>query len=1220
MSSKQILESIINEFAPEKLESFFRQKNDKLEFPTRGLLPAPEQVKDFTEGKLLAEGELEDGKLIVCSFLVNKELTERSGKKAQYAVGKKILKEQSADAGIFIFYDQGGNFRFSLIYTNYLGKRRDWSNFRRFTYFVSKDLTNKTFLGQIGDGDLTTIEKIKEAFSVEKVTKEFYSEIANWYFWAIKKVSFPADAEKEENGRNIAVIRLITRMIFVWFMKEKVLVTPQLFNKRQAQDLLTDISPSESTYYKAILQNLFFATLNTKIDHRKFRFQRTYQGRNNDYMDHSVYRYEKYFKDKDKAISLFKDIPFLNGGLFDCLDRRIVENGKNKEIRIDGFSDKDVGLSVPNVLFFSGEREVDLNKDYGTQNKKYKVVGLIDLLSSYNFTIDENVPDDQEVALDPELLGKVFENLLASYNPETATTARKATGSYYTPREIVDYMVTESLKQYFQTNLDSIEAIEEKLEGLFSTATDKNDNPFDNETTRNIVALIDNLRIVDPAVGSGAFPMGVLNKLVFILSKLDPENRLWKEAQLKAIDRAVTDPVLKNKLKEQTERQFLEKNSDYGRKLYLIQKCIYGVDIQQIAVEVAKLRFFISLLVDERVDKNKDNWGIEPLPNLDFKIMQGDSLTSQFMGIDLDEEVITAGSPLFADEVSKLINDFQNKKNEFQNESDKRKKDILIQEINELIIKIFEIKLRAKKSSYFDKIKIIEETWANFPNEIQRAEAIEREKKKLYEKEGFDLDQAEKQLREYTQGQKSRPFFPWKLYFAEVFQEKGGFDIVMGNPPYIQLQKAYDSGRKYADLYKDQGYETFDRMGDIYCLFYERGIKLLRPGGILTYISSNKWMRAGYGQKLRHYLSKYNPKILIDLGPGVFESSTVDTNILIVQKARNAKQLLATTVTENKKDHVDFASILKNNGVVLSKLDEKTWFIGNDAEQRLKAKIERAGKPLREWGVNIYYGIKTGFNEAFIIDGAKRQEILNNCKGEDERRRTEAIIKPILRGRDIKRYYYEWAGLWLIGTFPSLNIDIEEYPAIKKYFLDNFDIRQLEQSGKKYPKLGFNARKKTGNKWYETQDQIAYYREFEKAKIVYPNMTKYLPFALDINKIYVNQKCFILTTNSVSLRFLLACFNSKISSMWIRNNCPELQGGTRELSYIFFKNIPLPHLSPSKEPVVKQIEKLVDKILEAKKQNPQADTGDLEEEIDSLIYKLYGLSEEEINIVEENLE
>jgi len=1222
MNSKQILESIINEFAPEKLESFFRQKNDRLEFP-KDSLPVPEQASDFSDGRLLAEGELGDGKLIVCSFLVNKELTERSGKKAQYAVGKKILKEQSADAGIFIFYDRGGNFRFSLIYTNYLGKRRDWSNFRRFTYFVSKDLTNKTFLGQIGEGDLTTIEKIKEAFSVEKVTKEFYSEIANWYFWAIKKVSFPADAEKEENGRNIAVIRLITRMIFVWFMKEKGLVPPQLFNKRQAQDLLTDISPSESTYYKAILQNLFFATLNTKIDHRKFRFQRTYQGRNNDYMDHSVYRYEKYFKDKDKAISLFKDIPFLNGGLFDCLDRRVVENGKNKEIRIDGFSDKDIGLNVPNMLFFSGEREVDLNKDYGTQNKKYKVVGLIDLLSSYNFTIDENVPDDQEVALDPELLGKVFENLLASYNPETATTARKATGSYYTPREIVDYMVTESLKQYFQTNLDSIEAIEEKLEGLFSTATDKNDNPFDNETTRNIVALIDNLRIVDPAVGSGAFPMGVLNKLVFILSKLDPENRLWKEAQLKAIDRAVTDPVLKNKLKEQTERQFLEKNSDYGRKLYLIQKCIYGVDIQQIAVEVAKLRFFISLLVDERVDKNKDNWGIEPLPNLDFKIMQGDSLTSQFMGIDLDEEVITAGNPLFADEVSRLINDFQNKKNEFQNESDKRKKDILIQEINELIIKIFEIKLRTKKSSYFDRIKIIEETWANFPNEMQRAEAIEREKKKLYEKEGFDLDQAEKQLREYTQGQKSRPFFPWKLYFAEVFQEKGGFDIVMGNPPYIQLQKAYDSGRKYADLYKDQGYETFDRMGDIYCLFYERGIKLLRPGGILTYISSNKWMRAGYGQKLRHYLSKYNPKILIDLGPGVFESSTVDTNILIIQKARNAKQLLATTVTENKKDHVDFASILKNNGVVLRKLDEKTWFIGNDAEQRLKAKIERVGKPLREWGVNIYYGIKTGLNEAFIIDGAKRQEILNHCQDEDERRRTEAIIKPILRGRDINRYYYEWAGLWLLFIpwhFPChKDLSIQgasrraenefrrQFTAVHNHLLNyknKLMKRNKQEVGVRY-------------EWYALQRCAAtYYDEFEKEKAVWAETSQEVKMCIVPPGFYLQKTCFMLL--GAKPRYYAGLINSSLIDWYARKLAHQLGSRGIYLSETFMCSLPLRPLTYTIESTVAQIEQLVSTILEAKNQNPQVDTINWEREIDKLVYKLYGLTEEEIKIIENN--
>ncbi len=1213
MNGKQILESIINneEFNLKAFESFFRQKNDKLRFPDVSL-PALEQTEDFSGGRLLAEGQLDDGKLIVCSFLVNKELTERSGKKAQYAVGKRILKEQLADAGIFIFYDERGNFRFSLIYTNYLGKTRDWSTFKRFTYFVSKELTNKTFLGQIGEGDLSTIEKIKEAFSVEKVTKEFYSEIANWYFWAVKKVTFPPDAEKEENGRNIAVIRMITRIIFVWFMKEKGLVPPQLFNKKQIGALLTDISPNESTYYKAILQNLFFATLNTKMEDRKFRFQRTYQGKNNSYMDHTVYRYEKYFKDKDRAISLFKDIPFLNGGLFDCLDRRIEENGRNKEIRIDGFSDKEVGLSIPNVLFFSDEKQLDLNKEYGTHNKKYKVTGLIDLLSSYNFTIDENVPDDQEVALDPELLGKVFENLLASYNPETATTARKATGSYYTPREIVDYMVTESLKQYLQTSLDGIDSIEEKLEWLFSPDADKNINPFDVDTTKKIVALIDSLRIVDPAVGSGAFPMGVLNKLVFILSKLDPENQLWKETQLKAIEMAVTDPVLKNKLKEQAERQFLDKNSDYGRKLYLIQKCIYGVDIQQIAVEVAKLRFFISLLVDEKVNKDKSNWGIEPLPNLDFKIMQGDSLTSNFMGIDLDEETIPAESPLLPNELSSLIDDFQSKKSQFQNESDKRKKDTLLQEINELIIKIFELKLQTKKSFYFETIKIIEKTCSNLPNDIQRKEAIEIEKNKLYEKEGFNLEQAEKQLTEYTQGQKTRPFFPWKLYFAEVFQEKGGFDIVIGNPPYIQLQKAYDSGRKYADLYKNQGYKTFDRMGDIYCLFYERGISILRRSGILTYISSNKWVRAGYGQKLRKYFLNSNPKILIDLGPGVFESSTVDTNILIIQKATNEKKLVAAKITENKKGHVDFAAISKNNGVVLSKLDSQPWFIGNDAEQRLKEKIERVGKPLREWNVNIYYGIKTGLNEAFIIDEAKRQEILNNCQDEDERRRTEAIIKPILRGRDIKRYYYEWAGFWLIGTFPALHIDIEDYPAIKKYFLDNFDVRQLEQSGKKYPKLRFNARKKTSNKWYETQDQIAYYQEFEKEKVVWTPVNSEYSFAIIPSGIYFLNSVFMITGSEIKL--LCALFNSTL----IRYYLIVLFSSEEEYTYASKQNmekIPIPRITPFDSPIIKQIEELVDKIILAKKQNLAADTVHWEHEIDNLVYNLYGLTDEDIKII-----
>lgn len=216
--SREILKDIIEDFQPEKFIRFFRIKNNKFRFPNK---PLSYKDDDFKEARKIAEAELEDGNLLVCSFLVKQALSERSGKKAQYDLGKKILKESQTDAGIFIFYDTEGNFRFSLIYTNYLGRRRDWSNFHRFTYFVSKEFTNKTFLQRIGEGEFSTLEKIKDAFSVEKVTKEFYTEIANWYFWAVQEAKFPEDAEKEENGkgRNVAIIRLITRMIFIWFMK-----------------------------------------------------------------------------------------------------------------------------------------------------------------------------------------------------------------------------------------------------------------------------------------------------------------------------------------------------------------------------------------------------------------------------------------------------------------------------------------------------------------------------------------------------------------------------------------------------------------------------------------------------------------------------------------------------------------------------------------------------------------------------------------------------------------------------------------------------------------------------------------------------------------------------------------------------------------------------------------------------------------------------------------
>lgn len=847
METREILQDIIDDFSSDKFTPleipvkdgasrpaglfltgftrFFREKNRS--FVPRQELFTRYNDEYFSDGMKLGEIKFsESEKLVVCAFKANQPLPERSGKKAQYEKGKKILKDSQSNTGIFVFYDRHGNFRFSLIYDIPKDKgRRDWSTFRRFTYFVSKEFTNKTFLQRIGDGDFSSLEKIKDAFSVEKVTKEFYEDIANWYFWAVQQSTFPKDAEVEKNGRNIAVIRLITRMIFIWFMRKQGFVPKNLFEEKSISAMLEGISPESSTYYQAILQNLFFATLSTKKEERKFRSEiRGYKGYNPDFSNQNVFRFQELFKNQEKLKDYFGEIPFLNGGLFECLDDK--PNG----IYIDGFTSvRKNQPNVPNNLFFSGEKKADLNAAYGTKNKTYKVRGLLNILSSFNFTIDENLPDDQDIALDPELLGRVFENLLASFNPETSTTARKATGSYYTPREIVDYMVTESLKSYFKTHLSGIEDLDKKIGQLFSTGSEE--NPFNKSESKKIVKLIESVRIVDPAVGSGAFPMGALNKLVFILNKVDTGNELWKQAQLSAAD-TIPDPRIKQDTKNRIEEFFKGKNADYGRKLYLIQKCIYGVDIQQIAVEIAKLRFFISLLVDEGIDKTKENWGIEPLPNLDFKIMQGNSLISEFLGIDFDngqEKQDLQGQVGFGfeNEDDSLIKEFERKKIDYQNESDKDKRAKLKNEVEDLMIKLFEAKLQKK----YSELKPIEERAQNIPNLKTREEYIKTEKERFSKKHGFDLENIEKQLREFTSKKKTRPFFPWKLYFAEVF-EKGGFDVVIANPPYVGEKGHKEVFRKIKAGCLSEFYQ---RKMDLFYFFFHLALNLGKQDSSISF-------------------------------------------------------------------------------------------------------------------------------------------------------------------------------------------------------------------------------------------------------------------------------------------------------------------------------------------------------------------------------------------------
>jgi len=1231
---KELVENLIADFNHDNLVVLFRNK-------TRSFKPINEELSGFnddlfSECTLLGSFKTTDDELemLVFTAKTNNDLTERSGKKRQYELGKRVLKEQQRySGGFFVFYDSNGAFRFSFIYDIPLPNGKvSFSNFRRYTYFVSREQTNKTFIRQISEAEFTSLSKIIEAFSIEPVTKQFYNEIQNWYFWALQKVRFPEDAENQPNGREINLIRFITRIIFIYFMKEKKWISNNLFQQNELREILINLNPEESTYYKAILQNLFFAVLNTPIQERKFRREDTYKGRNDDYMNHTYFRYHKLFKNENDIIEIFQNIPFLNGGLFECLDKRKddPDNNTGKEIRIDGFSDVESKQPIfPNELFFADEQEFILQNEVGNdkKNTKVNVRGIINILNSYNFTTEENSLSDTEIALDPELLGKVFENLLAAYNPETATTARKATGSYYTPREIVDFMVNESLKVYFQSSYvrefgnQSLRDFENKLETLFSLEDDE--NPYDKGITQFLIEKIHKVKILDPAVGSGAFLMGCLHKLVFLLSKLDPHNNSWKNEQLRTVE-MITDPDLRQKVKNKIEESFKKNELDYGRKLYLIQNCIYGVDIQPIAVQITKLRFFISLLVDEKINNTspEENFGIDPLPNLETKLIAANTL------INLPVEPYTCPRMNEIIELEKKI--FELRKNHFSTSSSDDKAKIQKQdfEYRKKLIQIIEMYVKENQ----DKLIELQNELLKYPPKIETVS-----KQTLLGNESVKVD-VNKEKREYIQKKinetkkyveadklltqkfiKIASFniynsnFPTDWFDPEwMFGVTDGFDIVIGNPPYIQLQKAANPEQKYADFYKDQEYETFDRMGDIYCLFYERGIQLLKPDGILCYITSNKWMRAGYGEKLRDFFTKYNPLQLVDLGPGVFENATVDTNILIIRKTSNQNHLKAVTL--QKVDKEDISNALNEKGVLLTKLTKDAWFIGSDAEQRLKEKIDRIGKPLKDWDVNIYRGVLTGLNEAFIITTEKRNEILANCQDEAERCRTEAIIKPILRGCDIKRYYYEWAGLWVIGTFPALRLNIDDYPALKKYFFDNFDIRQLEQSGKKYPELGFDARKKTGNKWFETQDQIAYYSEFEKEKVVWKRIGSVIRFCLDSEKNFPLDSNVVMTGNNIN--YLCGYLNSKLSVKQLLEHSPKTGTGDVIISVQALEPHRIPPITTSNEPIVKQIEALVDKILAAKKQNPQTDTGEWEREIDRLVYRLYDLTEEEVKIIE----
>jgi len=995
-------------------------------------------------------------------------------------------------------------------------------------------------------------EAWRKTLDSSELNKRFFQEVAYWYFWASRQVTFPKEAGPNKEVRNAtSLIRLITRLIFCWFIKEKSLIPDDLFRQEKVRQLLNDLSPEESTYYKAILQNLFFATLNQEMDKREFRKRTTQSGgRDQHYLITTLYRYESLLRDPAAMLTLLSSIPFLNGGLFECLDKEIEEKGTRRVIRMDGFSDRDDNeVSVPNLLFFGEEQEADLNDVYGTSGKRYKVRGLLSTFERYKFTIHENTPIEEEVALDPELLGKVFENLLASYNPETQTTARKQTGSFYTPREVVNYMVDEALIAYLESKLTGPD-VNVRLRHLLAY----NDDPhrFSPDEVGTLIEAIDHLKILDPACGSGAFPMGILHKLVFILGKLDPGNERWKAKQIEKASE-IPDITVREKVIADIEQAFGKNELDYGRKLYLIEHCLYGVDIQPIAVQIAKLRCFISLVVDQRVDPRADNLGVRPLPNLETQFVAANTL----IAINRPEQQVLRNP-----EIDRLEADLQRIRDRHFNARTPTTKRRCREE---------DATLRRKISALLEA--------DGFPHETAEQLA------------GWDP---------YNQNASAAFCDPeW------MFGVREGFDIAIGNPPYVRQEDI----KELKPALKDH-YACFTGTADIYVYFYERSIQLLKTGGVLSFISSNKYFRSGYGEKLRAFLGKENRLVqIIDFGDAPVFTAIAYPCIVLIARERVAANRTRVLTWEPGVPIEEFPAVFTAKSFTMAQQDltPSGWRLESRAVLRLLDKLKQVGKPLGEY-VNgrFYRGILTGLNEAFVVDQDTRDRLIAEDKSSKE------VLKPFLRGRDVKRWRVDFDDQYLITIESSENkshswsgksekeakkIFAKTYPAIHERF------EQFRAALKKRDDQG---------KFFWELRSCVYWQEFEQPKVIIPAIANSVQYAPDSKGYFTNDKTSICVTNEAS--YLLGLLNSRLLWWLIQRTAASKQGGFYEFKPMYVSTLPIPDLpQKNKTPLVT----FAEKALAAKAKDAAADVSALEAEIDALVYDLYGLTRDEIALIED---
>ena len=1232
---------------------------------------ATKNEKDyFAEAQLLGfVGRLPDGDsnrpLVVVAIKMKRELTERTSRLVQFNYAKKVLQGAIAKSalgfsgipsqGLFFFYYKDGYFRLSLVTAEVEKRKLKWNGAKRQSFYIEPGAANNIVKRRLAN-PIRSFADVKNAFSVEQLTKEFYRKLFDWYSWAMEpatNVYFPNDLSDDTDDRkynNEAVIRLITRLMFTWFIRQRKLVPDALFDREGAAGLLKKFdadSMEQDNYYRAILQNLFFATFNCQPAKR--RFIHTFQGKSGERHVTTLYRYEREFKGGDGSAfkALMKTVPFLNCALFDCLDKKEREEDGGRELYFDGFSgEQGHAAHLPNGLFFDDER------------------GIISLFNRYEFTVNENDADDSDVALDPELLGKVFENLLGAFNPETQETARKATGSFYTPREIVDYMVEESLKGYLRTSLAERAtakqpaaclaegcsvALDKKLADLFdrNKAAEGEPTLFSKKEEASLLDALYSCKILDPACGSGAFPMGVLHCMVRLLTRLDPKNISIRERLLKRYredkagltieeDRAAALAELEARLKEG------QHYPDYERKLYLIENCIYGVDIQPIATQISKLRFFISLLCDQlrtSYDPTADNFGLLSLPNLEAKFVCANTLISLPEVGALDASI---------GNIAELRRDLQANRHKIfsaRSTSTKEKykaRDLAIRDairkevrdslskpdekaIKEWREKIEEAEQRRKAVEKPDWEEVSQPAQMNlFGETISQPMLIKRDRNaKKREALDEEIDWAKKAIaKEQAKGDLSNVgaatryanmvagWDPYDQNKSEgwfdlewMFNITGGFDVVIGNPPYGVVNKRQNKGVSivvddfaFAQYKESDHYAPARGKGllNIYRLFVQKSLELLTQGGIFSEIFPLAFAGDLSAAALRRFVFSRYQGLRFEAFPErddpnrrVFEAAKMSVCILVA-KNQGSDDPLMMRVNDNRFIGLD-TKAFPVSAKMLLEMDPKylRMPIVGKAEYAILFKMR-----IKAQSLGTVYRCATGeLDMTFAKDSFT----------------TNAIFPEMIRGAGIGRY----------------------------------EIREELSQGEH---LYVNERKLKNS---EAMQKIKACERIVLQGITGVNENWRLKATLAQGVYCANSVNYICAEGGI-IRLLLGILNSRLLNFYFskfstNSNVNGYEVDELPIPATIFAtpgtngtygtgangrarrgdgsmtcqkkgvDVPCPNAEPS---VATQIAALVDRVLAAKKSDPTADTTALESEIDALVYKLYGLTDKEIAVVE----